>query len=115
MSYRMSSHTLNILNDTAPPQNAVSLKTTSGTRGVTSWSSTEIRRIPTWRCEGGELVEELGVFLLAAHATHRANFERKVPDQLARGQLVNLQNTLDVVEIVDQQVALVHAGGKTWR
>lgn len=55
------------------------------------------------------------MFLLAAHATNRANFERKVPDQLACGQLVNLQNVLDVVEIIDQQVALVHAGGKTYR
>lgn len=55
------------------------------------------------------------MFLLAAHTTHRANFERKVPDQLACGQLVKLQNVLDVVEIVDQQVALVHAGGKTYK
>lgn len=55
------------------------------------------------------------MFLLAAHTTHSANFERKVPDQAACGQLVNLQNILDIVEIIDQQVALVHAGGKTCR
>lgn len=85
------------------------------TGALISRSNTEIRRISTWCCEGGELVEELRVFLLAAHTTHRTNFERKVPDQLASGQLVKLQNVLDVVEIVDQQVALVHAGGKTYR
>lgn len=53
------------------------------------------------------------MFFLAAHTTHCANLERKVPDQLACGQLANLQNILDVMEIVDQQVALVQARDKT--
>lgn len=82
---------------------------------TTLCSVRRVSHVSTGGCEGRELVEELGVFLLAAHSRHRANFERKVPDQLPCGQLVNLQNILDVVEIVDQQVALVDAGGKTCR
>lgn len=80
-----------------------------------AYRNRQIHAPSTWGGEGGELVEELGVFLLAAHATHCANLEGKVPEPPACGQLANLQNVLDVVEIVDQQVALVHAGHKTCR
>lgn len=52
-------HTMNILNDTAPSHKAVSLQTTRGARAPISRSNTDIRRISTWCCEGGELVEEL--------------------------------------------------------
>lgn len=69
----------------------------------------------TWCSEGGELVEEVRVFLLAAHSTHSANVQRQVPDQLACGQLVHLQDVLHVMEVVDQQVVLVHTGDKACR
>lgn len=65
------------------------------------------------RCsEGGELVEELRVFLLAAHSGHSADVQRQVPDHPACRQLTQLQDVLHVVDIVDQQVALVHTGDK---
>lgn len=65
--------------------------------------------------EGGELVEEIRVFLLAAHAAHGADVQRQVSDQLARRQLVHLQDVLHVMEVVDQQVVLVHAGDEACR
>lgn len=68
----------------------------------------------TWCSEGGELVEKLCVFLLAAHAAHCAHTQRQVPDQPACGQLIQLQDVLHVVEIVDQQVTLVHTGHKAY-
>lgn len=63
-------------------------------------------------CEGGELVEEVRVFLPAAHAAHCAHTQRQIPDQLACGQLIQLQDILHVVQVVDQQVVLVHTGDK---
>lgn len=64
----------------------------------------------TWCSEGGELVEEVRVFLLAAQSAHRADVQRQIPDQPACGQLIQLQDILHVMQIVDQQVVLVHAG-----
>ena len=69
----------------------------------------------TWCSEGGELVEEVRVLLLAAHSAHSANVQRQVPDHPARGQLVHLQDVLHVVEVVDQQVVLVHTGDEACR
>lgn len=69
----------------------------------------------TWCSERGELVEEVGVFLPAAHAAHCADLQRQIPDQLACGQLVHLQDILHVMQIVDQQVALVHTGDEACR
>lgn len=50
------------------------------------------------------------MFLLAAHSAHCAHVQRQVQDQLAAGQLVHLQDVLDVVEVADQQVVLVDGG-----
>lgn len=55
------------------------------------------------------------MFFLAAHTGHCANVQRQVPDQLARGQLVHLQDVLHVMDVVDQQVVLVEAGDKACR
>lgn len=69
----------------------------------------------TWCGEGGELVEEVRVFLLAAQSTHCANIQRQATDQLACRQLMHLQDILHVMEIVDQQVVLVHTGDEACR
>ncbi len=69
----------------------------------------------TWCSEGGELVEEVRVFLLAAHAENCADVQRQISDQLACRQLVHLQDVLHIMEIVDQQVVLVHTGHKAYR
>lgn len=50
------------------------------------------------------------MFLLAAHSAHCAHVQRQVRVQLAAGQLVHLQDVLDVVAVADQQVVLVDRG-----
>lgn len=73
-----------------------------------------LRRVTGCR-EGGELVEQFRMCLLAAHSGHRADIQRQVPDQPACGQLTQLEDVLHVVDVVDHQVVLVHTGDKACR
>lgn len=68
-----------------------------------------------WCSKGGKLVEELRVFLLAAHSGHSAHIQWQVSDKLACRQLVYLQDILHIMDIVDQQVVLVHTRHKACR
>lgn len=77
---------------------------------IQGWNEPGYKESSTWCGEGAELVEEVGVFLLATHSAYCAHVQRQVHDQLAGGQLVHLQDILHVVEIADQQVVLVDGG-----
>lgn len=68
-----------------------------------------------WCSKGGKLVEELRVFLLAAHSGHSAHIQWQVSDKPACRQLVYLQDILHIMDIVDQQVVLVHTRHKACR
>lgn len=68
-----------------------------------------------WCSKGGKLVEELRVFLLAAHSGHSAHIQRQVSDKPACRQLAYLQDILHIMDIVDQQVVLVHTRHKACR
>lgn len=54
------------------------------------------------------------MLLLAAHTGHRANIQRQVSNHLTRGQLVHLQDVLHVMDVVHQQMVLVHTRHKSW-
>lgn len=68
-----------------------------------------------WCSKGGKLVEELRVFLLAAHSGHSAHIQWQVSDKPACRQLVYLQDILHIMDIVDQQMVLVHTRHKACR
>lgn len=69
-----------------------------------------LNNIITWCGEGRKLVEEVRVFLLAAQSGHCTDVQWQVSDQLTGRQLIQLQDVFHVMDIVDQQVALVHTG-----
>lgn len=68
-----------------------------------------------WCSKGGKLVEELRVFLLAAHSSHSAHIQWQVSDKPACRQLVYLQDILHIMDIVDQQMVPVHTRHKACR
>lgn len=68
-----------------------------------------------WCSKGGKLVEELRVFLLAAHSGHSAHIQWQVSDKPACRQLVYLQDILHIMDIVDQQMVPVHTRHKACR
>lgn len=55
------------------------------------------------------------MFLLTAEAHHSAHIQRQISDQTTSGQLIQLQDVLHVMDIVDQQVELVHTGHRAYK
>lgn len=64
----------------------------------------------TWRQEGSELIKDLGVLLLPAVAHDAAHLEREGLQEGARGQVVELQRVLHVVEVAQHQKVRPDAG-----
>lgn len=84
--------------------------------GSYSWKNSSILKTGiAWCSKGGKLVEELRVFLLAAHSGHSAHIQWQVSDKPACRQLVYLQDILHIMDIVDQQMVLVHTRHKACR
>lgn len=105
---------ITVVNDTCAPQKGHRSEVPVCLKYCTGDIFNSVQFI-TWRSEGGELVEEVRVFLLTAHSTHCAHVQRQVSDQLACGQLIYLQDVLHIMKVVDQQVVLVHTGDKACR
>ena len=75
----------------------------------------DVFRIPprlTWREEGGEVVEDLGVPLAAREAHHGAHVQGEGPQLLSRAEQVHLQHIFHIVQEAHKQEAVVRAGGE---